>query len=79
LICTLAMCGVVPVTAQQPTDSATRRPADTVSSKDVTRPSGKTRTIDFTTTEGTDMSVDVTPDGQRAIDEAGTFARAHVG
>ncbi|MGH2668247.1 MAG: hypothetical protein ACRDH5_03860, partial [bacterium] len=31
---------------------------------DVTRPRGQTRTIDFTTSEGTWMSVDVSPDGQ---------------
>ena len=31
---------------------------------DVTKPRGKTRQIDFTTTEGTWMSVDVSPDGR---------------
>lgn len=32
---------------------------------DVTKPRGATRTIDFTTTEGTGMSVDISPDGWR--------------
>ena len=31
---------------------------------DITKPTGRTRVIDFTTTEGTWMSVDVSPDGQ---------------
>src|SRR6185295_9286685 len=31
---------------------------------DLTVPRGKTRTIDFTTTEGTFMSLDLSPDGQ---------------
>jgi Tol biopolymer transport system component len=31
---------------------------------DVTQPRGKTRTIEFATTEGTGMSVDISPDGQ---------------
>jgi len=38
-----------------------------VSTRDVTKPVGKTRTIDFVTTEGTNMSVDVTPDGQWVV------------
>ena len=32
--------------------------------EDFTKPRGKTRTIDFTTTEGTFMSLDLSPDGQ---------------
>ena len=35
------------------------------SDPDIMRPKGATRTIDFTTDEGTWMSVDVSPDGQR--------------
>ena len=66
-IATLAMVSAAAATGQLPVDSATRGPTDTVSSKDVTRPSGKTRTIDFTTTEGTNMSVDVTPDGRWVV------------
>jgi Tol biopolymer transport system component len=31
---------------------------------DVTQPRGKTRTVEFSTTEGTGMSVDISPDGQ---------------
>jgi Tol biopolymer transport system component/imidazolonepropionase-like amidohydrolase len=50
--------------AQGPGDQGgTRR----VSTRDVTKPVGKTRVIDFYTTEGTDMSVDVTPDGQWVV------------
>ena len=45
---------VAPVVAQE-------QPPDT--SWDVTRPRGKTREIDFTTSEGTWTSVDVSPDG----------------
>jgi Tol biopolymer transport system component len=35
-----------------------------VSAQDFTTPRGKTRTIDFTTSEGTFMSLDLSPDGQ---------------
>ena len=38
--------------------------AQTTSAWDVTKPRGQTREIDFTTTEGTWMSVDLSPDGQ---------------
>ena len=39
-------------------------PAQTAPQWDVTQPRGKTREISFTTTEGTWMSVDISPDGQ---------------
>ena len=38
-------------------------PSD-LSAQDFTTPRGKTRVIDFTTTEGTFMSLDLSPDGQ---------------
>ena len=66
-IAMLAMLSAAAATGQPPADSATRGRADSVSRKDVTRPSGRTRTIEFTTTEGTNMSVDVTPDGQWVV------------
>lgn len=37
---------------------------DSFAAWDVTDPRGKTRAIDFTTSEGTGMSVDISPDGQ---------------
>jgi len=47
---------------------------------DVTVPRGKTRTIDFTTTEGTLMSVDVSPDGQWVVfDLLGHVYRMPIG
>ena len=42
-------------------------PARAVSLRDVTKPVGGTRVIDFITTEGTNMSVDVSPDGQWVV------------
>lgn len=46
--------------------AALARGADegTFANWDVTQPRGKTRTIEFTATEGTGMSVDISPDGQ---------------
>ena len=44
---------------------------------DVTEARGRTRTIDFTTSEGTWMSVDVSPDGGPAT-EAGLFVPMDV-
>ncbi|MEZ4587769.1 MAG: amidohydrolase family protein [Gemmatimonadales bacterium] len=53
-LATLALALTPPVLlAQQPADSAW----------DVTQPRGQTRSIDFTTTEGTWTSLDVSPDG----------------
>lgn len=52
--------------AQQGADSSARQ-APRVSARDITKPSGTTRTIDFVTTEGTNISLDVTPDGQWVV------------
>ncbi|HEX4932799.1 MAG TPA: hypothetical protein VFV33_06425, partial [Gemmatimonadaceae bacterium] len=47
---------------------------------DVTQPRGATREIDFTTTEGTWMSVDASPDGQWLVfDLLGHIYRMPVG
>ena len=53
------------VTADQAQPSATT-PSNVTSAEpwDTTLPRGTTRDIDFTTTEGTWMSVDLSPDGQ---------------
>ena len=44
--------------------SASGSQPDASETWDVTHPRGKVRTIDFTTTEGTGMSVDISPDGK---------------
>jgi Tol biopolymer transport system component/imidazolonepropionase-like amidohydrolase len=44
--------------------SAVALPQKTESTWDVTKPRGQTREIDFTTSEGTWMSVDISPDGR---------------
>ena len=56
------------VTADQAQPSATT-PSTVTSPEpwDTTRPRGTTRNIDFTTTEGTWMSVDLSPDGQWVV------------
>ena len=56
------------VTADQAQPSATT-PSTVTSPEpwDTTLPRGKTRNIDFTTTEGTWMSVDLSPDGQWVV------------
>ncbi|HEX4934010.1 MAG TPA: hypothetical protein VFV33_12565, partial [Gemmatimonadaceae bacterium] len=56
LLCTLA-APAAPVQAQVPPDT----------SWDITRPRGKTRQIDFTTSEGTWTSVDISTDGQWVV------------
>lgn len=62
------MSGAWPLSAQGPD-----------STWDVTRPRGQTRTIDFTTREGTWMSVDVSPDGQwLAFDLLGQIYRLPI-
>ena len=54
----LLTSGMASLAAQAPT-----QPSATPSSWDVTQARGKTREIDFTTSEGTWMSVDISPDG----------------
>jgi Tol biopolymer transport system component len=57
LVLASAIAMVAPVAAQQP-DTTTW---------DVTTPRGRTRSIDFTVTEGTATQVDVSPDGQWVV------------
>jgi len=53
----LALFVVAPLAAQTPA------PATPAPTWDVTQARGKTRDVDFTTSEGTWMSVDISPDG----------------
>src|SRR5687767_1452571 len=55
---------VARVASAQVPAAADQTPARQASTRDVTKPVGRTRVIDFVTTVGTNMSVDVTPDGR---------------
>ncbi|MBI4499903.1 MAG: PD40 domain-containing protein [Gemmatimonadetes bacterium] len=70
LLLPLVWFGLLPRTlAAQASQPVARPPAARAADDawDVTQPRGKTRTIDFTTTEGTLMAVDVSPDGQWVV------------
>ncbi len=56
--------GIIAVLAILATGVAGLAQAEKPAEWDVTQPRGQTRTIDFTTSEGTWMSVDISPDGR---------------
>ena len=58
----VALFAVLPLSL--PAQQQQGRGADPLSGWDVTQPRGKTREIDFTTSEGTWMAVDMSPDGR---------------
>src|SRR2546426_5868676 len=62
-LCVFVLAAIAPVLAQRGrgTNGDSDNPAP--AKWDVTQPRGKTRDIDFTTTEGTWMSADLSPDG----------------
>jgi Tol biopolymer transport system component len=63
-----------------PTERIVAQATVTTDGWDVTHPRGRTRTIDFTTSEGTWTSVDVAPDGTwLAFDVLGHIYRIPIG
>src|SRR5207253_450210 len=64
-VCGFALLGGAPGFGQRGGRGANGDSDNALAAKwDVTQPRGKTREIDFTTTEGTWMSADLSPDGR---------------